>query len=279
MRVQEEGMLVNPLINKMENGQELKGKAAIVTGGGTEGEGIGTGRAAAILLARAGASVLVVDLKLEFAEKTVEMIKKEGGRAASLAADITNAEACDLAAAKAVEIFGRLDILDNNVGILSKGSVVEETEENWDRVMNINTSSIFLASKYAIPAMIKSGDGGAIVNLSSISAIRPRGLTAYSASKGAVISLTRAMAIDHAKDGIRVNCVIPGPIYTPMVTKHGLSEEARERRRMASPLGIEGTGWDIGHAVTFLSSPRARYITGQVLVVDGGVSISSAPRS
>ena len=144
--------------------------------------------------------------------------------------------------------------------------------------MTVNVSSIFLAGKYAIEEMIRQGDGGAIVNLSSISALRPKGSTAYSASKGAVIALTRAMALDHAKDGIRVNCVAPGPVFTPMVYGRGMSDEARERRRIASPLGIEGTGWDIGHAVAFLASPRARYITGQVLVVDGGVTISSPPR-
>lgn len=258
--------------------KELEGKVAIVTGGGAAGDGIGNGRAAAILLARAGASVLVVDLNLELAENTVEMITKEGGSAVAMSADVTEAQDCELITAKAVDHFGRLDILDNNVGIGSKGSVLEETEENWNRVMNVNVTSMFLVAKYAIPAMIKSGDGGSIVNLSSISALRPRGFTAYSASKGAVIALTRAMAIDHAKVGVRVNCVVPGPIFTPMVNAKGMSNEARKLRRMASPLEIEGTGWDVGHAVTFLASPRARYITGQVLVVDGGVSVSSPPR-
>jgi NAD(P)-dependent dehydrogenase (short-subunit alcohol dehydrogenase family) len=206
------------------------------------------------------------------------MIEGEGGKAAAFEADVTKAADSEAMVAQAVEHFGRLDILDNNVGIGSRGSVVDETEEQWNRVMMVNVNSMFLASKYAIPEMMKHGDGGAIVNVSSISALRPRGLTAYSASKGAVITLTRAMAVDHAKDRIRVNCVAPGPVYTPMVYSRGMSDEARKRRRMASPLGIEGSGWDIGHAVTFLASPRARYITGQVLVVDGGVTISSPPR-
>jgi NAD(P)-dependent dehydrogenase (short-subunit alcohol dehydrogenase family) len=262
----------------MSNIRELEGKAAIVTGGGAAGDGVGNGRAAAILLARAGAAVVVVDRKPDLAEHTVEMIEGEGGQAAAMAADVTKAEDCERVVEEAVKRFGRLDILDNNVGVGSSGSVVEETEERWNRVMTINVNSMFLTSKYAIPAMIESGEGGAIVNVSSISALRPRGLTAYSTSKGAVITLTRAMAVDHAKEGIRVNCVAPGPVFTPMVYSHGMSEEARERRRLASPLGIEGTGWDIGHAVTFLASPRARYITGQVLVVDGGVTLSSAPR-
>ena len=143
--------------------------------------------------------------------------------------------------------------------------------------MRINVDSMFLMAKHAIPAMIERG-GGAIVNVSSISALRPRGLTAYSTSKGAVIALTRAMAVDHAKDGIRVNCVAPGPVFTPMVERGGMSEEMREKRRQASPLGIEGTGWDIGNAVVFLASDRARYITGQTLVVDGGVTLTAAER-
>ena len=137
---------------------------------------------------------------------------------------------------------------------------------------------MFLASKHAIPAMIETG-GGAIINISSISALRPRGLTAYSTSKGAVIALTRAMAVDHATDGIRVNCVAPGPMYTPMVYADGMPEEARERRRLSSLMETEGSGWDVGHAVMFLASERARFVTGQVLVVDGGATLTSRPRA
>ena len=262
---------MDPSHEKQRSANELQGRAAIVTGGGAVGEGIGNGRAAAILLARAGASVLVVDRSIDLAEKTVEMIEVEGGRGVAYAVDVTDSDGCAAMVEKAMQCFGRLDILDNNVGIGSSGSVVKETEENWDRVMNINVKSMFLAAKHAIPAMVGSGNGGAIVNISSISALRPRGLTAYSASKGAVIALTRAMAVDHAKEGIRVNCVAPGPVYTPMVYVRGMSDEARQRRRLAAPLGIEGDGWDIGQAVLFLASPRARYITGQVLTVDGGL--------
>ena len=257
----------------------LEGKVAIITGGGARGDGIGNGRAAAILLARAGAHVLAVDRDGKAAERTVAMIAEhDGAAAAALEADVATDEGCAAMVGAALERWGRVDVLDNNVGIGSRGSVVEETQERWDRVMHTNVTTMFLASKHAVPAMISSGDGGAIVNVSSISALRPRGLTAYSASKGAVIALTRAMAVDHAPDGIRVNCVAPGPVYTPMVTAGGMSEEARERRRMASLLGVEGTGWDIGNAVCFLASARARYITGQVLVVDGGVTVAAPAR-
>jgi NAD(P)-dependent dehydrogenase (short-subunit alcohol dehydrogenase family) len=206
------------------------------------------------------------------------MINEQGGQEAlALEADITRSEDCARVVKTALDRFGRLDFLDNNVGIGSRGSVVDETQENWRRVMQVNVETMFLAAKHAIPAMIRGG-GGAIVNVSSISALRPRGLTAYSASKGAVIALTRAMAVDHGRDGIRVNCVAPGPVYTPMVYQRGMSDEARARRRKASVLGVEGTGWDVGHAVRFLLSDQARYITGQTLVVDGGATLAGPER-
>ncbi|HYB44103.1 MAG TPA: glucose 1-dehydrogenase [Candidatus Methylomirabilis sp.] len=256
----------------------LEGKVAIVTGGGAADDGIGNGRAAAILLAKAGARVLVVDRALGLAERTVAMIAEVGGKAAAFAADLTRAADCAAMVGAALDRFGRLDLLDNNVGIGSRGSVVDESEENWRRVMQVNVETMFLAAKHAIPAMVRGG-GGAIVNVSSISALRPRGLTVYSASKGAVIALTRAMAVDHGREGIRVNCVAPGPVYTPMVYQRGMSPEARERRRQASVLGVEGTGWDIGHAVRFLLSDHARYITGHTLVVDGGATIVGPERA
>ncbi len=256
----------------------LRSKLAVVMGGGAAGAGIGNGRAAAILLARAGTKVLVVDRVLDLAEQTVAMIKEQGGEAVALAADITRDEDCATVVKSALDRFGRLDFLDNNVGIGSRGSVVDDSQENWRRVMQVNVETMFLASKHAIPAMVRGG-GGAIVNVSSISALRPRGLTAYSASKGAVIALTRAMAVDHGKDGVRVNCVAPGPVYTPMVYQRGMSPEARDRRRRASVLAIEGTGWDIGHAVRFLLSDHARYITGHTLVVDGGATLSGPERA
>ncbi len=258
----------------------LAGKVAIVAGGGAVGDGIGNGRAACLLLARSGVKVLVVDLDQKLADRTVEMIKAEGGTAAALAADLTRPAECKRMVEAAVDQFGRLDFLDNNVGISSRGTVVEETQATWQRMMQVNVEVMFLTAKHAIPAMIKTAKGGAIVNIASISALRPRGLTIYTTTKAAVIGLTKAMAVDHAKDGIRVNCVAPGPVYTPMVYAmgNGMSAEAREVRRKASALGIEGTGWDIGNAVRFLLSDHARYITGQVLVVDGGVTLQAPAR-
>ena len=255
----------------------LAGKVAIVTGGGAAGDGIGNGRAAAILLAKAGARVVVVDRDKAMAGRTVEMIREVKGEAIALEADVTQARDCAAMVQAALDTFGRLDLLDNNVGIGSRGSVVDEPEETWRRVMQVNVESMFLAAKHAIPAMRRAG-GGAIVNVSSISALRPRGLTTYSVSKGAVIALTQAMAVDHGPEGIRVNCVAPGPVYTPMVYQRGMSATVRDRRRNASLLKIEGTGWDIGHAVRYLLSDYARYITGHVLVVDGGTTVTAPER-
>ncbi|GAB4333954.1 MAG: SDR family NAD(P)-dependent oxidoreductase [Dehalococcoidia bacterium] len=259
------------------SGPRLEGKVAIVTGAGSQASGIGNGRAAAILFAREGARVLVVDRVRERAEETLAMIRGEGGEADAFAADVTNSDDCRAMVEHAVTTWGRLDILDNNVGIGGRGTVVDVDEAEWERVMRVNVTGMMLASKHAIPAMA-AGGGGAIVNISSISAMRPRGLTPYSASKGAVIALTRAMAIDHARQGIRVNCIAPGPVYTPMVYAAGMSEELRERRRLASPLQVEGTGWDVGYAALFLVSDEARYITGVVLPVDGGVTIAGPSR-
>lgn len=252
----------------------LEGKVAIVTGAGSSGEGIGNGRAAAIVFAREGARVLLVDRNRAAAEETAAMIGKEGGTCAIFEADVTRSDDCKAMVAEAVQRWQKLDILQNNVGIGSAGTVVDIEEAAWERVMRVNVTGMMLAAKHAIPAMA-AGGGGAIVNISSIAAWRPFRLTPYAASKGAVEALTRGLAADHARDGIRVNCIEPGPVYTPMVAAAGMSDDLRERRRRASPLGIEGTAWDIANASLFLVSDEARYITGVVLPVDGGVLLTA----
>jgi NAD(P)-dependent dehydrogenase (short-subunit alcohol dehydrogenase family) len=258
----------------------LSGKVAIISGGGAAGDGIGNGRAAAMLLARDGVRVMVADRDATLAGRTVEMIEAEGGVASAMAFDATVEADCQRLVDATIAKWGRLDLLDNNVGIGSRGSVVEEKTEQYRRVMQVNVETMFLLSKYAIPAMIETAKGGAIVNISSISALRPRGLTTYTTSKAAVIGLTQAMAVDHGRDNIRVNCICPGPMYTPMVYAHGkgMSDAARAQRANASVLKTEGTGWDVGHAVKFLLSDFSRYITGQVLVVDGGVTLQGPER-
>ena len=258
---------------------DLGGRVAIVTGAGARGDGIGNGRAAAILLAEAGAHVLAVDRKPELAATTVEMISAEGGCATAVGAEVTAEADCEAMVKAVLDRWGRLDILVNNVGVGSSGTVVTEDVDRWERVMDVNLTSMVLASRYAIPAMIEYSGGGAIVNISSISALRPRGMTAYSTSKGAIMALTAAMAVDHGVDGVRVNCVAPGPVRTPLVGGDEMPDELAEARRRASVLKIEGNGWDVGAAVRFLCTDEARYITGHTLVVDGGVTLRGPSRA
>ena len=255
----------------------LQDKVAIITGAGSRAEGIGNGRATAILFAREGAKLLLVDRDEGAAQATLELIRAEGNDAVIHIADVTSSEDCAGAVRAAVDRWGQLDVLHNNVGIGGRGTVEQVSEEEWELVQRVNVTSMMLMAKYAVPAMRASG-GGAITNVSSIAALRPRGLTAYSVSKAAVATLTQALAVDHGADGIRANCIMPGPVYTPMVYSAGMSDELRERRRNASLLKIEGEGWDIGWAAVFLASDEARYVTGVILPVDGGVTVRGPDR-
>ena len=261
----------------MNNRQpRLQNKVAIVTGAGARGDVMGNGKAVSILFAREGAKVLLVDNVEERAAKTLEAIQDEGGEASVFVADVTREKECRAMVRAALDRYGALHVLHNNVGINGPGRVTEVSQAEWDRVMSVNLTSMILASKHAIPVMVASG-GGAIVNVSSISAIRPRGMTPYTVSKGAVIPLTQAMAIDHAPGGIRVNCILPGPAYTSMVAG-GMSAEMRDVRRNASPLRVEGNSWDIAYAALYLASDEARWVTGVALPVDGGVTLDSPRR-
>ena len=252
-----------------ERRPRLEGKVAIVTGAGSSGPGIGNGKATAVLFAREGAKVLLVDAVKVRAEETLAMIQEEEGVASVFQADVTSAEDCRRMVEAAIVRYGRLDILDNNVGISQRGTVVEVSEEDWDRVMTVNIKSMMLSSKMAIPRMIESG-GGAIINISSIAGLRAHSSTPYTTSKAGVIGLTISMAADHARDNIRVNAIAPGLVYTPMVAPR-MNADLRERRRSSAPLATEGTGWDIGYAALFLASDEARWITGVVLPVDAGL--------
>src|SRR3954447_25221499 len=193
----------------------LEGKVAIVAGGGASGNVIGNGQATAILFAREGAKVVCADLFEERALATVDTITREGGHSFALRADVSKADDCQAMARAALERFGRLDILHNNVGISVRADVLEVTEEQWDRVMAINVKSIVLAAKYAIPEMVKAG-GGSIINVSSVAGLRANQSTPYTTSKAAIVGLTRSMAGDHGRQGVRVNCILPGLIYGPM---------------------------------------------------------------
>lgn len=258
------------------NSGSFAGRVAIVTGGGSQTDGIGNGRAASVLLARRGARVLVVDISHNAAQDTVRMIEREGGVAQAAVGDVSVDQDCAAIVASAVMAWGRVDVLINNVGIGGPpGSAVDLDLSKWQTAMNVNVTSMMLMARHAIPEMIKTGKG-AIVNLASVAGLLggQSGLL-YQTSKGAVVNMTRAMATQHAAQGIRVNCVAPGMVYTPMVYSRGMSPETREARRMRSLLQVEGTGWDVGEAVVFLASDAARWITGVVLPVDAGTTASS----
>jgi NAD(P)-dependent dehydrogenase (short-subunit alcohol dehydrogenase family) len=264
---------------EMEPSFRLEGKVAVVSGAGTYGgSGVGNGAATAILFARKGAKVVLVDAVQEWAEATRAIVVEEGGEAITAAADVTNPEECQRAIDAAVERFGGLHILHNNVGGGGgRGSVVDATEETWHRSISINLMSMINMSRYAIPHMKTSG-GGSIINVSSVSALRPKAGSSsapYTVNKSAVMGLTRAMALDHAGDNIRVNCIMPGLIWTPRVATG--STDARETRQTSTPLPVEGESWDIGWAAVYLASDEAKFVTGIVLPVDGGFLLTSSP--
>ena len=227
----------------------LTGKVAIVTGAGSSGPGLGTGKATSVLFAREGAKVLLVDRIAQHAEETLSTIREEGGEASVFEADVTRSDDCLAMVKTTVERYGAVHILFNNVGILGRGSVLDVTEEEWDRVLDANLKSMVLTCKFAIPEMIQGG-GGSIINMSSIAGIRAGSggpSVSYAASKGGIIALTTSMAVNHGRDNVRVNAIAPGHLYTPMVAGT-MSEEMRDLRKRAGPLGTEGTAWDIAWA-------------------------------
>lgn len=257
-----------------ERVRRLAGKVAIVTGAGSQvAGGIGNGRAASMVLAREGARVALVDSVRERVEETCAMVEREGGEALGLEADVSEPDACREVVAETVRRWGRLDCVVNNVGIGGPhGTAVEVDLDAWDRAMRINVTSMMLMAKYAIPELRKVG-GGSIVNLGSVAGLtggHPHLL--YPVSKGAVVQMTRAMAAHHGREGIRVNCVCPGMVYTPMVYARGMTPEMREARRLRSLLQIEGTAWDVANAVLYLASDDARWVTGAVLPIDAGAT-------
>lgn len=256
----------------------LQGKVAIVVGAGqTAGETIGNGRATAILFAREGAKVLLVDRDLESARETQAMIEKEGGEATAFEADVTSEAACRAVAEACVAAYGRIDVLHNNVGVgRGDGGPVHLTEEGWDRIMTVNLKPMFFMCKYVLPLM-REQRGGSIVNISSAAAVAATGNLAYKTSKAGVNALTQSIAMGNAKYGIRVNAIMPGLINTPMAIEgiskaRGIGKDQLRRERDARvPLrATMGTAWDVAHAALFLASDEADFITGVVLPVDGG---------
>jgi NAD(P)-dependent dehydrogenase (short-subunit alcohol dehydrogenase family) len=250
----------------------LAGKVAVVTGAASQAEGVGNGAAVAMLFAREGASVVLVNRNLGRAQALEATIRAEGGEASAFAADVARPDATEAMAAFAVERYGRLDILHNNVGVGAGGNTVTVTLEDWDRLIQSNLTSAMLCCRACIPRM-RAGGGGSIVNVSSSAGMLglsgTPGAAAYSATKAGLQGLTLSVAADHAAEGIRANCLIVGTVATPLVAH--LGEEGRERRRKAVPLQTEGTGWDVAYAAVYLASDEARWVTGVMLPIDGGL--------
>ena len=260
----------------------LKGKVAIVTGAGSSpGEGIGNGRATAVIFAREGASVMLVDINREAAETTRRMIAKEGGEAFVFQADVARQADCRAMTHRCLETYGRIDILHNNVGVEegSTGGIVDFDETVWTRVMDVNLKSVFLTCGAVIPSMLKQGKG-VILNISSLAAVRSGSpQLIYNVSKAGVNILTVCLASEYADKGIRVNAIMPGLIDTPMTLPfkrlYGNDIELMKRERsLKVPMKHMGEGWDVGYAALFLVSDEAKFITGQILAVDGGSAVS-----
>lgn len=256
----------------------LKGKVAIVAGAGsTGGDGLGNGKASAVVYAREGASVMLVDLNLEAAEKTRKMIEQEGGTCFAFQANVSQRSDCEAMVRECLNRYGQIDVLHNNVGVEPKtfGGVLDTDDAEWDRVINVNLKSVFITSSVVLPSMLERGSGS-ILNISSVSAERlSLGLFLYCISKAGVNTLTKAMALDYADKGIRVNAIMPGLMDTPMVERHkefygGDREKMRQLRNERAPMKRMGEAWDVANAALFLVSDEAKYITGQVLAVDGG---------
>ncbi|KAH8595051.1 hypothetical protein B0O99DRAFT_652236 [Bisporella sp. PMI_857] len=262
--------------------RSLKGRVAIVTGAGSLPGGIGNGRAAAVLLAEDGCSVVCVDLTRDLAQETVDMITASGrGNGLAVTADLTEEKECKRVVAATIEKYGRVDILVNNVGISGpQGSATQVEMAAFMHGMLINVGTMVQMAKYTIPEMVKNKGqwAGSIVNLGSVAGLKggtPNLL--YPTSKGAVVNMTRAMAANHAEERIRVNCVCPGMVYTPMMyaSKAGMSDAERETRKSRSLLRTEGNGWDVGAAIRFLAGDEARWMTGVILPVDAGTTAAT----
>ena len=252
-------------------GDRLAGKAAIVTGAGSRGRSApGIGYAMAVLFARQGARVVVADLDEERADATLKVIGEGGGEASYIRADITKEADCRQLAEGCVDRYGSLDILVNNAGVAGSGKVTDYDEETWDLALDVNLKGPVMACKYAVPCMA-AGGGGSIIHISSIDGLLAGAYlnVPYSVAKGGLATLTRLMAVHHGRENIRVNCLAPGHVHASFTA--GFLEGERERRRRIGPLGTEGTAWDVAYAALYFASDEARWISGIVMPVDGGL--------
>jgi NAD(P)-dependent dehydrogenase (short-subunit alcohol dehydrogenase family) len=253
----------------------LKGKIALITGGGS-----GIGRASATLFAREGAAVAVVDRNEEAGQNAVREIVRDGGKAIFECADVTRADECERAVERTVNELGGIHVLFNNAGVIRRASVIELSEEDWDLVMAVNVKSVFLMSRFVVPIMVNNG-GGSIINMASgWGLVGGKRAAAYCASKGAVVLLTKAMAVDHGPQNIRVNCICPGDTDTGMLRQEAEQLGEREETFLVEsaqrPLGRVGRPEEIARAALYLASDAASFVTGTALVVDGGGLAGSA---
>ena len=261
-------------------GERLRDKVAIVVGAGqSPGPTVGNGRATAILFAREGARVLLVDRRLDSARETQALIEQEGGQARCCEADVTLEADCKRLAETCLEAWGRMDILHNNVGIGERGKgFIHISTADWERFMDVNLKSMYLTCKAVLPHMLERGSG-CVINISSIASLMSTGAVAYKSSKAGVNALTQGLALEAAPYGVRVNAILPGLMETPMAIEGRVEayrqprEEIVSERNARVPLkGGMGSGWDVAHAAVFLASDEARFITGVLLPVDGGQS-------
>jgi hypothetical protein len=265
----------------MSGSGRLAGKIALIFGAGSVGPGWGNGRATATRFAEEGAQLFGVDRELDRMKETLERVKEVGGKMETGFCDVTNSQSISDAVDACMKRYGRIDILVNNVGGSAAGGPVEMAEDVWDSQVDTNLKSVFLTCKYVLPIMEKQGSG-AIVNLASTSGIRWTGSAqvAYAATKAGVIQLSRVVAVQYAKKGIRVNTIIPGQLHTPLVESRLAGQRAGgdvakllEQRQARIPLPFMGDGRDTANAAVFLASDEARFVTGTEIVVDGGMSV------
>jgi NAD(P)-dependent dehydrogenase (short-subunit alcohol dehydrogenase family) len=262
---------------------KLQDKIALVIGAGSVGEGWGNGKACAVDFARNGAAVVCFDLNGDAAKATADFILAEGGKAIAVQGDATKSADLEAAVKLAVDTFGGLHVLLNNVGVIFMGGVVELPEENWDKIFDINLKSCYLSMKHAIPVMAANG-GGSIINISSISSLRYLNTpyVGYYTSKGAMNHMTRVTAAQYAPQQVRVNAILPGLMDTPMARESAIKnrgikpediDKAWEEKASRVPIGRMGHAWDIAHAATFLACEDSSFITGQCIAIDGGQTL------
>jgi NAD(P)-dependent dehydrogenase (short-subunit alcohol dehydrogenase family) len=258
--------------------RRLANRIAVVFGAGSVGPGWGNGKATAVSFAREGATVIAVDLNQKAAEETASIIDNEGGKVIALSADVTHSAAVEKVVSNVIEKFGRIDLLHNNVGFTRMGGPLELSEADWYKAIDVNLTSIFITCKATLPTMLRQRSG-VIINISSVAAIRYTGYNyiSYYAAKAAVNQFTVGLALQYARDGIRVNAIMPGLMDTPhihqdVLSQYGSVEEMQKARNALCPMGRMGTAWDVANAAVFLASDESSYITGACIPVDGGLT-------